>query len=171
MKKEADKMYGNRRSFDDPKSFLTLDEYFNQYVKPSPCVHRRRYVPYSSRSEHFRRMHYFGPAYRKKLSTKTELINQRSEHLSSQIRDICHVLESKILINGAEKRLEQLIKRMPKPSPPSQNKNAQDARAKDAQKPVHPQQDSPDTQPLVVTIGDEVIYDETYKLDPIWMPN
>jgi len=106
----------------------------------------------------------------------------RVDNLLRHLKDLTVVVDSKGLVGSAQKRLDVITKRLaqvtkmssspptppmppmsPRPSPPDQDPQAN----KEAQVPQDAQiaQDYDDT--LVLTIGDEVLFDEAYKTDTL----
>nr|XP_016923080.1 uncharacterized protein LOC108004641 [Drosophila suzukii] len=146
------------------------------------------HASHSSHSSHsnanslYQRTHFFGPAYR---NTPSSLLNVRVDNLLRHLKDLTVVVDSKGLVGSAQKRLDVITKRLaqvtkmssspptppmppmppmsPRPSPPDQDPQAN----KEAQVPQDAQiaQEYDDT--LVLTIGDEALYDEAYKTDPL----
>lgn len=149
---------------------------------------------------HFQLTHFFGPAYRDHAHAQANLANQqRVEDLHRQIRELKKVLEMKTNADGAQKRLEASSSRFASNARPGTsgakagNSKASAGRASrraparrfapsrapetpaNSAKPAKPKP-KPKTKPqaptpLILKIGDEIIYDEGYKSDPIWMPS
>ncbi|KAH8368432.1 hypothetical protein KR084_011440 [Drosophila pseudotakahashii] len=154
---------------------MSLDEYYEKNVK------KTNFKPPRSRSEsnsHYRRTHYFAANYRQKPPTMTNPVSMRVDILCSHLTDVKVVVSSKALVDFAQKRLEQITKRLAQlPALPPK-----EASAPKEEKKIEPKEDSPvpitpgspETQDiddtLVLTIGDEVLYDGAYKMDTFWMP-
>ncbi|XP_070074912.1 uncharacterized protein [Drosophila takahashii] len=175
---------------------MSLDEYYEKNVKKTNFKPPRS-KPHSWRSEsdsHYRRTHYFASDYRQK---PVNLLNLRLDILCSQIIDVKVVVASKGQVDFAQKRLVQIKKRLaqvpakvspPKVSPPKASLSKASppkASLPEEEKKIESKEDSPvpipnspgtpETQDiddtLVLTIGDEVLYDEAYTMDTLWMPD
>lgn len=149
---------------------------------------------------HFQRTHFFGPAYRDHAQANLAN-QQRVEDLHRQIRELKKVLEMKTNAEGAQKRREGSSSRFasnarastssrfasrasagraPRRTPARRYAPARDPEdpatfaklAKPKPKPKPKPKAKPQAPaPLILKIGDEIIYDEGYKSDPIWMPS
>ncbi|XP_016962516.1 uncharacterized protein LOC108032956 [Drosophila biarmipes] len=159
---------------------MSLDDYYLKHVKKTNLVPHRS-GPHSAPSSHptpsnenfhFRRTHFFGPAYLAKTQSPTTQLNLRLDNLRRELKDLTVVLDSKGLVGSAQKRLDVITKRLakvtplaPRPSPGQDPQSTKDAQVPQATEIAH---DCEKT--LVLTIGDEVLYDEAYKTDTLWMP-
>ncbi|KAH8265870.1 hypothetical protein KR038_006801 [Drosophila bunnanda] len=128
-------------------STMTLDMYYQKHVA-------RRCRPMCSKwRRHFKRMHYFAP--KKMVLKPMALLEQRHRlnELCRRIAEVKHMIEYKIQVDMQQKLLDQL--------------KADIARQEALKASIKLELES-QHQPLVMMIGDEVLYDEDYKRDPLW---
>ncbi|XP_017064085.1 uncharacterized protein LOC108103206 [Drosophila eugracilis] len=156
---------------------MSLDEYSEKYVKKVRKHHPHCPRQYSSQSEaslHYERTHFFAPGYRRNQNTKSAMVNMRVDYFFNQLTDIKVLLACKTVVNLKQKRLVVIKNRMPQSASDASNlPSPVGASAPEASPVPHAQdtQDAPTAQDtnnddnedtLVLTIGDEVLYDEEF---------
>ncbi|KAH8235765.1 hypothetical protein KR032_007012 [Drosophila birchii] len=133
---------------------MTLDMYYKKNVKPH-LGQKLKALPPKWR-QHFQRTHYFGPKYWARRSPAYLEQAERLTDLRRRIREINETIDYKIQIDIQHKLLNQLKADLAHLEAFKKTVNINRA-------PPEPQHQS-----LVLMVGEEILYDEEYKLDPIW---